>query len=161
MVSGILVQALALLRSRNSLYMLCVPDCKSFLTFKGFFKYSWICKIYHSISFVEISSLRELTSLLYNDRYLTRGRWRQRVRRCMRWKGEVKIKAESKTDSQMSTCSSSGLIEIIRRVDVKGWCKKNSPDECLKLVWADETEREVEGPRWKDNQTSTCSSSGW
>ena len=84
-----------------------------------------------------------------------KGRWRQRVRRTWDGKGGKKKKAESKTNSQMSTCSSSGRDEA-KRIR---W--KDSPDECLKLVWADETEREVEGPSWKDNQTSACSSSGW
>lgn len=52
---------------------------------------------------------------------------------------EVKIKAEWKTNSQMSACSSSGLDEV------KGIRQKDSPDKCLKHVWADETERGEEG----------------
>ena len=50
----------------------------------------------------------------------------------MRWKGKVKIKAKMKTDSQTSTCSSSGLIEIVRRLQQRVEVKRKAP-----VVWAE------------------------
>ena len=50
-------------------------------------------------------------------------------------KGE-KREESGETIAQMSVCCSSGLIEIITEVEVMGRGEKNSPDECLMLVWA-------------------------
>ena len=44
----------------------------------------------------------------------------------------------------MSACRSSGLIEIIMVVELKGRGEMNSPDEHLKLIWAGWIEREVD-----------------